>query len=90
MRYPNQIITGLSFEKNNDLWKAVHMLLDASIESEVATAISREVKGEDRAWFAGRAESLTAFKSILIQTREEVLADQGRPSEAHSSSESGI
>lgn len=90
MRYPNQIITGLSFEKNNDLWKAVNMLLDASIESEVATAISREVKGEDRAWFAGRAESLTAFKSILIQTREEVLADQGRPSEAHSSSESGI
>jgi hypothetical protein len=90
MRYPNQIITGLSFEKNNDLWKAVHMLIDASIESEVATAISREVKGEDRAWFAGRAEALTAFKSILIQTREEVLADQGRPSEAHSSSESGI
>jgi hypothetical protein len=90
MRYPNQIITGLSFEKNNDLWKAVHMLLDASIESEVATAISREVKGEDRAWFAGRAEALTAFKSILIQTREEVLADQGRPSEAHSSSENGM
>ena len=90
MRYPNQIITGLSFEKNNDLWKAVHMLIDASIESEVATAISREVKGEDRAWFAGRAEALTACKSILIQTREEVLADQGRPSEAHSSSESGI
>ena len=90
MRYPNQIITGLSFEKNNDLWKAVHMLIDASIESEVAPAISRVVMGEDRAWFAGRAEALTAFKSILIQTREEVLADQGRPSEAHSSSESGI
>ena len=90
MRYPNQIITGLSFEKNNDLWKAVHMLIDASIESEVATAISREVKGEDRAWFAGRAEALTAFKSILIQTREEVLADQGRPSEDHAPSESGI
>lgn len=90
MRYPNQIITGLSFEANNDLWKAVHMLLDASIESEVASAISKDNKGEDRAWYAGRAESLTAFKSILIQTREEVLADQGRPSEAHSSSESGM
>lgn len=90
MRYPNQIITGLSFEKNNELWKAIHMLLDASIESEVASAISKDNKGEDRAWYAGRAESLTAFKSILIQTREEVLADQGRPSEAHSSSESGM
>jgi hypothetical protein len=90
MRYPNQIITGLSFEKNNDLWKALHMLLDASIESEVASAISKDNKGEDRAWYAGRAEALTAFKSILIQTREEVLADQGRPSEAHSSSESGM
>lgn len=90
MRYPNQIIVGLSFEKNNDLWKAIHMLLDASIESEVANAISKENKGEDRAWYAGRAESLTAFKSILIQTREEVLTDQGRPSEVHSSSESGM
>lgn len=90
MRYPNQIITGLSFEKNNDLWKAIHMLLDASIDSEVASAISKDNKGEDRAWYAGRAEALTAFKSILIQTREDVLADQGRPSEAHSSSESGI
>jgi hypothetical protein len=90
MRYPNQIITGLSFEKNNDLWKALHMLLDASIDSEVASAISKDNKGEDRAWYAGRAEALTAFKSILIQTREDVLADQGRPSEAHSSSESGM
>jgi hypothetical protein len=90
MRYPNQIITGLSFEKNNDLWKAIHMLLDASIESEVASAISKDNKGEDRAWYAGRADALTAFKSILVQTREEVLADQGRPSEEHSSSESGM
>ena len=90
MRYPNQIITGLSFEKNNDLWKAVHMLLDASIESEVATAISREVKGEDRAWHCGRADALNAFKDILINTRNDVLRDQGRPSEDHNPSENGM
>jgi hypothetical protein len=90
MSLPTQIIVGFSFEKNNDQWKAVHMLLDASIESEVASAIAKENKGEDRAWYAGRADALTAFKSILVQTRNDVLSDQGRPSEPHSSSENGI
>lgn len=39
MSYPQQIIVGLSFEKNNELWKAVHLLLDASIDAETANAL---------------------------------------------------
>lgn len=78
---PQEIIHGLSFNPEDPLWKAVHAMLDASIDSEVASAISRDNKGEDRAWFAGRADALIAFKEILINTRNDVLRDQGRPSE---------
>lgn len=78
---PNQILVGFSFEAGNDTWKAVHMLLEASIDSEIANALAKENKGEDRAWYAGRAEALMAFKDILINTRNTVLQDQGRPLE---------
>lgn len=78
---PNEILVGFSFEAKNELWKAVHTLLDASIESEVANAVSKENKGEDRAWYAGRADALMAFKEILVNTRNTVLEDQGRPLE---------
>ena len=78
---PNEIIVGFSFQAGNDTWKAVNILLDASIESEVANAISKENKGEDRAWYAGRADALMAFKDVLINTRNTVLQDQGRPLE---------
>jgi hypothetical protein len=78
---PSQILVGFSFEAGNDTWKAVHILLDASIEAEVANAISKENKGEDRAWYAGRADALMSFKEILVNTRNTVLEDQGRPVE---------
>ena len=78
---PKEILVGFTFEAGNETWKAVHILLDASIESEVANAISKENKGEDRAWYAGRAEALMSFKEILINTRNAVLEDQGRPLE---------
>ena len=78
---PKEILVGFSFEAGNDTWKAVHLLLDASVESEVANAISKENKGEDRAWYAGRADALMAFKEILVNTRNTVLEDQGRPLE---------
>lgn len=81
MSYPTQILVGFSFDKNNELWKAVNLLLDASIEAETAKAISIDVKGEDRAWYCGRADALSAFKEIIINTRNDVLADQGRPLE---------
>lgn len=78
---PKEILVGFSFQAGNDTWKAVHLLLDASIESEVANALSKENKGEDRAWYAGRADALMAFKEILVNTRNTVLEDQGRPLE---------
>lgn len=82
---PQDIIHGFSFESSNLTWKAMHMLIDASIESEVANAISKENKGEDRAWYAGRADALMAFKDVLMNTRNEVLKDQGRPPEGYKS-----
>jgi hypothetical protein len=86
---PQDIIHGLAFEANNPIWKSVHKLLDASIEVETDTAISREVKGEDRAWHCGRADALKAFKQVLMNTRNDVLRDIGRPSEEHNPSEIG-
>lgn len=82
---PQEIIHGLSFEPSNPLWKAIHSLLDASIDSEVANAISKENKGEDRTWYAGRADALIAFKEILVNTRNDVLRDQGKPEETYES-----
>ncbi|MGI9143203.1 MAG: hypothetical protein ACR2IJ_08430 [Fluviibacter sp.] len=87
---PQQIIVGLSFEKSNELWKAVHLMLDASIEAETINALSKDNKGEDRAWHCGRADALNAFKQILLNTRNDVLRDQGRPAEEHNPSENGI
>lgn len=87
---PQEIIVGFSFDKHNELWKAVHMLLDASIEAETTNALSKENKGEDRAWHCGRADALNAFKDILINTRQDILRDQGRPAEPHNPSENGI
>lgn len=75
---PSEIIQGMSFEAENPVWKAVHTMLDASIEAEVARAISIDVKGEDRVWYCGRADALSAFKEILMNTRNDVLRDQGR------------
>ena len=56
-------------------------MLDASIDSEIVSAISKDNKGEDRAWYAGRADALIAFKEILVNTRNDVLRDQGKPQE---------
>jgi len=78
---PQEIIHGLSFEQQDPLWKAIHAMLDASIDSEIVSAISKDNKGEDRAWYAGRADALIAFKEILVNTRNDVLRDQGKPQE---------
>lgn len=82
---PQEIIHGLSFESHNELWKAVHLLIDASIDAELASATAKENKGEDRAWHCGRADALIAFKEILINTRNDVLRDQGREEENYKS-----
>lgn len=75
---PQEIIHGFGFDKDNPLWKATLLLIDASIESEVAYALAKENKGEDRAYHCGRAEALTSFKAVLLTTRETVLKDIGR------------
>lgn len=76
---PQEIVSAFSFDSKNELWKAVNVLLDASIESETAYALQKENRGEDRAYHCGRAEALGSFKSILLSTRDSVLKDQGRP-----------
>lgn len=78
---PPEIILGLSGPENNPTWKAVLMLIDASIESETARAISLEVKGEDRAWYCGRADALNSFKDILLSTRQEAIESTAQPVE---------
>jgi hypothetical protein len=82
---PQEIIHGLSFDPKDPLWKAVHLLLEASIDSEIASAVSKENRGEDRAWYAGRADALLAFQAILVNTRNDVLRDQGKPEEDYNS-----
>lgn len=56
----------------------------------MANALSKENKGEDRAWHCGRADALRDFKDVLMQTRNAVLADIGRPLENDNPSEIGI
>ena len=68
---------GLSFTGKNMTWESIHMLLDVSIEAEVAAVLSKENKGEDRAWYAGRADALSTFKTILIQTHKEITEANG-------------
>jgi len=75
---PQEIIHGFGFDKDNPLWKATLILIDASIESEIAYALAKENKGEDRAYHCGRAEALTSFKAVLLNARETVLKDIGR------------
>jgi len=86
---PQEIISGFTFEKDNPTWKAILMLLDASIEAEAADALSKDNKGEDRAWHSGRTASLISFKDIIINTRNEVLADIGKPPEQYDSGKIG-
>jgi len=81
----NEIVSAFSFHAPNELYKAVHTLLDASIEIEVSYALSKESRGEDRAYHAGRAEALRSFKMVLQQTRTQVLAEIGRPPSGHDS-----
>jgi len=79
--FPQEILQGFGFEKDNPVWKATIMLLDASIEAETAYALQKDNRGEDRAYHCGRAEALNSFKDVLFNTRDAVLKDIGRPPE---------
>ena len=90
MSLPQVVIHSFSFAGKNELWQSIHILLDASIESEMQSALSKENKGEDRAWHCGRAEALRDFKDVIMQTRNAVLRDVGREEETDNPSEIGI
>ena len=73
---PDQL-EAFAFEGQNKLWDALMAHLDECINDEVETAISREVRGEDRTHAAGRAEAMTDFLISLHHLRDEALRRRG-------------
>ena len=43
-----RVIQAFSFVEKNEMWDAINILLDASIDVEVTYAISGDTQGEDR------------------------------------------
>jgi hypothetical protein len=70
-------INAFAFDGQNHLWDALLAHCQECIQDEVETAISREVKGEDRTHAAGRAEAMNDFLLSLHQLREEALKRRG-------------
>jgi len=65
----------LSFE-TNEVFEAVLVFIDISIEAEVDRAIAYSTEGEKRVHACGRAESLKDFKFLLLEQQRE--AQQGK------------
>jgi hypothetical protein len=65
----------LSFE-TNEVFEAVLVFIDISIEAEVDRAIAYSTEGEKRIHACGRAESLKDFKFLLLEQQRE--AQQGK------------
>ena len=65
----------LSFE-TNEVFEAVLVFIDTSIEAEVDRAIAYSTEGEKRVHACGRAESLKDFKFLLLEQQKE--AQQGK------------
>lgn len=65
----------LSFE-TNEVFAAVLVFIDISIEAEVDRAIAYSTEGEKRVHACGRAESLKDFKFLLLEQQRE--AQQGK------------
>ena len=57
--------------ENNLLFKAVMGSLSDFIKDEVETTLSLDTQGEERAYSAGRASSLTDFKNHLEWCKSE-------------------
>ena len=81
-RLPEQIAIGMSVPKDNTTLLAVLNLLDESIKEETSLALGPEPVSENRAWKCGRADSLTAFKILLTEVRQEALKQRELPSDA--------
>jgi len=59
---------------NNHLFKAVMGSLSDFIKDEVETTLSLDTQGEERAYSAGRASSLTDFRNHLEWMKNEAEA----------------
>jgi hypothetical protein len=71
------LIEGFGFSGTNRTWEAIMVVIDESIEDELATVVSRETVGEERIHAAGRAEALRDLKTALLQLRDAALLEQG-------------
>lgn len=70
-------LEAFAFDGENHLWNALLAHTQECIQDEVETAISREVRGEDRTHAAGRAEALNDYLISLHQLRDEALKRRG-------------
>lgn len=84
MRIPEDVARALAPAENSEIWKTVIKMIDASIQSEAAQAVGREIRGEDRAWHCGRVDALMSLKDVLVETQNESAKQLG-----YSSSENG-
>ena len=48
-----RVVQAFSFVEKNEMWDAINILLDASIDVETTYAISGDTQGEDRTHAAG-------------------------------------
>ncbi len=65
-----KILSTLAFEQN-EVFDSVMALLDESIKSESARAVSIGIAEDKRAHACGRADSLADFKDLLLATQQE-------------------
>tara|TARA_Y100000310_G_scaffold322058_1_gene380599 strand:+ start:327 stop:581 length:255 start_codon:yes stop_codon:yes gene_type:complete len=72
-----RVIQAFSFVEKNEMWDAINILLDASIDVEVTYAISGDTQGEDRTHAAGRASALTDFHALLHNLRSQAREQNG-------------
>lgn len=79
MNLPDDMSRALAPAENNEIWKAVLKLLEASIYSESVQAIGKEQRGEDRAWHCGRVDALMAFKDVLTESQRASARQHGHP-----------
>ena len=65
-----KILASLAFEQN-EVFDAVIALLNESIQSEAARAVSIGIAEDKRSHACGRADSLGDFKDLLFATQQE-------------------
>ena len=72
-----RVVQAFSFVEKNEMWDAINILLDASIDVETTFAIAGDTQGEDRTHAAGRASALTDFHALLHNLRNQAREQNG-------------